>query len=108
MSRRTKKVGSAGRLGSRYGVRIRKRIAEVESESKGRHICPKCKARSLAREANGIWLCRKCGAKMASSSYVPTPPVAVKREVAEVLAEAEAKEKPEEEVSEELREVAEE
>jgi len=100
MSRRTRKVGPAGRLGARYGVRIRKRIAEVELVSKGRHVCPKCKARSLGRTANGIWSCRKCGAKIASSSYVPTPPVAVKRELAEVLAEAEAKEAPEEETSE--------
>lgn len=96
MSKRTKKVGPAGRLGARYGVRIRKRIADVEVESKGRHDCPKCKARALVRTANGIWECRKCGAKMASSSYMPTPKVAVRRELAEVLAKAEAKEEPEE------------
>lgn len=96
MSRRTKKVGSAGRLGARYGVRIRKRIAEIESESKGRHECPKCKAAALARKANGIWICRKCGAHLASSSYMPTAPVAVRREIAEVLAKVEAKEEREE------------
>lgn len=101
MSRRTKKVGPAGRLGARYGVRIRKRIADVEVESKGRHNCPRCRAKALVREANGIWKCRKCGAKIASSSYMPTPKVAVKREVAEVLAEAEEKEKAEEEAEEE-------
>lgn len=100
MSKRTKKVGPAGRLGARYGVRIRKRIADVEVESKGRHDCPKCKAKSMTREANGIWRCRKCGAKMASSSYMPTPKVSVKRELAEVLAKAEQKEKPEEESEE--------
>jgi large subunit ribosomal protein L37Ae len=99
MSRRTKKVGPAGRLGARYGVRIRKRIAEVEIQSKGRHDCPKCKAKALVRRANGIWECRKCGSKMASSSYMPTPKVAVKRELAEVLAEA--KEEPEGETGEE-------
>lgn len=102
MSKRTKKVGSAGRFGARYGVRIRKRIADVELVSKGRHECPKCKAVALGRVANGIWLCRHCGAKMASSSYAPTPLAAVKREVAEVLAKAEAKGK------EEVRELAEE
>lgn len=92
MSKRTKKVGSSGRLGARYGVRIRKRIADVEAQSKGRHECPKCKAVALGREANGIWACRHCGAKFASSSYMPTPPAAVRREVAEVLAAAKAKE----------------
>jgi len=97
MARKTKKVGPAGRLGARYGVRIRKRIADVEFESKGRHDCPKCKGRALVRKANGIWECRKCGSKMASSSYMPTPKVAVRRELAEVLAEAEAEERAAEE-----------
>lgn len=101
MSKRTKKVGPAGRLGARYGVRIRKRIADVEVESKGRHDCPKCKAKALVRRANGIWECRKCGSKMASSSYMPTPKVAVRRELAEVLAKAEEKKKPAEETEEE-------
>jgi large subunit ribosomal protein L37Ae len=92
MSKRTKKVGSSGRLGVRYGVRVRKRIADVEREAKGRHECPKCKAVAMSRTANGIWLCNHCGAIIASSSYMPTKPVAVRREVSEVLAAAEAKE----------------
>jgi len=92
MSKRTKKVGSSGRLGARYGVRIRKRIADIELQSKGRHECPKCKAVALTRDANGIWSCRHCGAKIASSSYMPTPPAAVRRELTEVLAKARAKE----------------
>jgi len=96
MAKRTKKVGPAGRLGARYGVRIRKRIADIEVISKGRHECPRCKAVAMARTANGIWVCRHCGAHMASSSYMPTPPVAVRRELAEVLAKAEGKEEHEE------------
>jgi large subunit ribosomal protein L37Ae len=98
MSKRTKKVGSAGRLGARYGVRIRKRIADVERVSKGRHDCPKCMAKAMTRTANGIWKCRHCGAIIASSSYMPTPPVAVRRELAEVLAKAEGETKAEEEL----------
>jgi large subunit ribosomal protein L37Ae len=92
MSKRTKKVGSSGRFGARYGVRIRKRVADVEAQSKGRHECPKCKAVALGRLANGIWECRHCGAKFASSSYMPTPPKAVRREVAEVQAMVKVKE----------------
>lgn len=91
MARRTKKVGSAGRLGARYGVRIRKRIGDIERVSKVWHVCPKCKAAAVKRKANGIWKCRHCGAEMASSSYVLTPPVAVKREVSEAIAAAKAK-----------------
>lgn len=100
MSKRTKKIGSVGRLGARYGVRIRKRIADVEAVSKGRHDCPKCRANAMTRNANGIWTCRKCGTRIASSSYMPTPPVAVRRELAEVLAKAEAKEEKAAEVEE--------
>ncbi|OGS55724.1 MAG: hypothetical protein A3K60_03055 [Euryarchaeota archaeon RBG_19FT_COMBO_56_21] len=92
MSKRTKKVGTSGRLGPRYGVRIRKRIADVEAVSKGRHECPKCRVVAMQRMANGIYNCRHCGARMASSSYMPTPPAAIRRELKEVLAKAEGTE----------------
>ena len=92
MSKRTKKVGTSGRFGPRYGVTVRKRIADVEALTKGRHECPVCHGIALGRSATGIWICRRCGAKMASSSYMPTPPVAIRREIAEVLAKAEGKE----------------
>jgi large subunit ribosomal protein L37Ae len=92
MSKRTKKVGTSGRFGPRYGVTVRKRIADVEAETKGRHECPVCHGVALGRSATGIWICRRCGAKMASSSYMPTPPAAIRRELAEVLAKAEGKE----------------
>ena len=110
MARRTRKVGPAGRLGARYGVRIRKRIGEIDRLSKRRHECPRCRTKAVWRKASGIWSCRHCGAEVASSSYVLTPPVAVRREVAEAIAAAKAKaegegEEPEE--KEELEEMAE-
>jgi len=91
MAKRTKKVGPAGRFGARYGVRIRKRIGDIDRISKIWHECPKCKAAAVKRKANGIWKCRHCGAELASSSYVLTPPVAVKREVSEAIAAAKLK-----------------
>jgi large subunit ribosomal protein L37Ae len=101
MARRTKKVGSSGRFGPRYGVRIRKRVADIEAQSKGRHECPKCKAVAVTRKIAGVWVCKHCGATMASGAYLLTTPVAVRREVAEVLAKAEAKAKGEEAPAEE-------
>ena len=81
MAKRTKKAGPAGRLGARYGVRVRRRIAEIESQGRGRHECPQCNSRAVSRTGTGIWTCRHCGSKMASSAYNLTKPVAVKREV---------------------------
>jgi large subunit ribosomal protein L37Ae len=101
MAKRTKKVGPAGRLGARYGVRIRKRIGDIDRISKVWHECPRCKASAVKRKANGIWECRHCGIQLASSSYVLTPPVAVKREVSEAIAAAKAKEEGVEEAPEE-------
>ncbi len=99
MTRRTKKVGPAGRFGPRYGVKIRRRIAEIEVQSKGRHDCPKCKAPSVSRKATGIWSCRRCGATFASGAYNLTPPVAVKRDVAKVHAEEERVEEAQDEAA---------
>ena len=81
MAKRTKKAGPAGRLGARYGGRVRRRIAEIESQGRGRHECPECRSKAMSRTGTGIWSCRHCGAKMASSAYNLTKPVAVKREV---------------------------
>lgn len=100
MTKRTKKVGSAGRLGQRYGVKIRRRIAEVEARGKGRHECPKCRAKAVTRTGTGIWTCKHCGVKIASSAYNLTPPVSVKREVRHVPTVALPEKAPEELISE--------
>ncbi len=66
---RTKKVGSAGRYGTRYGRKIRGRIKSIESVKK--HVCPSCQKAGMKREAAGIWECVKCGTKMAGKAYRP-------------------------------------
>jgi large subunit ribosomal protein L37Ae len=72
MSKRTKKVGSTGRYQARYGVRSRTRIRNVEIQQKINHLCPNCKYEKLKRTDTGIWQCKKCGAKIAGGSYIPT------------------------------------
>ncbi|MEE9406037.1 MAG: 50S ribosomal protein L37ae [Candidatus Aenigmarchaeota archaeon] len=66
---RTKKVGSAGRFGARYGRKIRARIKNTETVKK--HDCPSCHKPGMKREAAGIWKCTKCSTKMAGKAYRP-------------------------------------
>ena len=94
MAKRTKKVGPAGRLGPRYGVKIRRRIAEIEAQGRGRHECPKCKSKAMSRDSTGIWTCRHCGRKTASSAYHLTAPVSVRREVKHAPTEEAVEELP--------------
>lgn len=66
---RTKKVGSAGRLGTRYGRKVRGRIKKAETLKK--HECPSCRREGIKRESAGVWSCSKCGVKMAGKAYRP-------------------------------------
>ena len=68
----TKKVGSAGRFGNKYGSKIRVAVAKAEKDSRSAHICPKCLSRKLIRKAAGIWTCRKCETTFAGGAYSPT------------------------------------
>ena len=68
---RTKKVLSTGRLGTRYGKRIKQKILEVEAAQKKKHICPNCLKPGLKRVVAGIYRCDKCGLKFAGKAYKP-------------------------------------
>jgi len=81
MARRTKKASSVGRFGPRYGVKIRRRILEVETVRKAAHPCPRCQAVNVHRVGSGIWRCRRCGLTFAGGAYRPVVTTSVKREV---------------------------
>lgn len=98
MARRTKKVGIAGKYGPRYGIRIRRRLQEVESQMRERHPCPECNTGILKRVGAGIYECRKCGIKIASSAYYPTPPRAITKKLEEAEEKEEEKKEPEKKV----------
>jgi len=66
-----RKVGSSGRFGPRYGMKLREKVDEIEKIQRAIHICPKCGFKKLKRISTGIWYCKKCGAKVASSAYFP-------------------------------------
>ncbi len=67
----TKKVGSTGRFGSRYGVGVRKRVLGVEKIQKQKHRCPYCQLGTVKRLDSGIFKCRKCGVSFTGGAYFP-------------------------------------
>jgi large subunit ribosomal protein L37Ae len=68
---RTKKVGSTGRFGVRYGAKLRRRVLDIDNKRKEPTRCPKCATRALARKAVGLWKCKKCDLLFAGGAYVP-------------------------------------
>lgn len=89
MARRTRKSGIVARFGPRYGVRIRRRVQEIEEGLRARHVCPKCQAPSVRRRSSGVWACRRCGHVFAGGAYRPIVTTAFRRELKE-KGEAEA------------------
>lgn len=67
----TKKVGSAGRFGPRYGRKIRQKVADIEKKQKAWHKCPYCNKLKVKRAAIGIWVCRSCGSRFTGRAYMP-------------------------------------
>ncbi|MBP2172275.1 50S ribosomal protein L37Ae [Methanococcus voltae] len=67
----TKKVGSAGRFGPRYGRKLRVRLRNVEMKQKKAYKCPVCGFPKLKRAGTSIWVCSKCNAKLAGGAYTP-------------------------------------
>ena len=91
MARRTRKAGMVARFGPRYGVRIRRRVQEIEEGRKHRHTCPRCAAIAVRRASTGVWECRRCGYVFAGGAYRPIVTTSFKREVEEAGKEAEPK-----------------
>lgn len=65
----TKVVGSAGRFGPRYGLKLRSRVAKLEKEQKALQECPYCMRKAVKRLSTGIWFCKKCESKFTGSAY---------------------------------------
>jgi len=58
-------------MGSRYGVKIRKKEEAVLKQQRARYACPACQKESVKRQGNALWLCKSCGAKFAGGAYAP-------------------------------------
>ena len=68
----TKKVGTSGRFGPRYGGVMRKAVATIEKVQKAAHPCEKCGATAVYRDGTAIWSCKKCGYTFAGGAYTPS------------------------------------
>ncbi|MCS4541340.1 MAG: 50S ribosomal protein L37ae [Euryarchaeota archaeon] len=68
---RTKKIGISGRFGPRYGMKIRRMVAEIEEKQRKYHRCPSCGNIRVKRLGTGIWKCKKCGVTFAGGAYIP-------------------------------------
>jgi large subunit ribosomal protein L37Ae len=80
MSKRTKKVGTSGRYASRYGVKSRAMVREVENQQRLRHACPQCGQKTVQRTSTSIWECSKCGNVFAGGAYLPATPSGITAE----------------------------
>jgi len=85
---RTKKVGSTGRFGARYGAKLRRRVLEIDNKRKEPTRCPACATKALKRKAVGLWICKKCDLLFAGGAYVPFTDAgkAAKRAIAQRIA----------------------
>ncbi|MEW6063361.1 MAG: 50S ribosomal protein L37ae [Nanoarchaeota archaeon] len=68
---KTKKVGTSGRFGVRYGKRIRQLIIDIEKKQRKKHTCPYCNKQTVKRIAKGVWKCKKCEVKFTGKAYYP-------------------------------------
>jgi len=109
----TKKVGSTGRFGSRYGVGIRKKLLKVETLQIQKQKCPNCGAPAVKRKSRGIFACKKCTHEFVGGAYLPktltggliSQMVSQKRFVPAAIEElSEIKEGTKEEIKEEIKE----
>ncbi len=71
MVKKTRKVGTTGRFGPRYGVSVRRRIAQVEKRQRRYHLCPRCTFLKVKRVSTGIYRCRHCKLEFAGGAYYP-------------------------------------
>lgn len=84
----TKKVGTTGRFGAKYGRRTKNLVRDIELVSKATHVCQRCQAEAVKKVSTGVWSCKHCGAKFAGGAYAPTQQsITIKKEAKPVSVE---------------------
>jgi large subunit ribosomal protein L37Ae len=78
-----KKFGSIKRFGSRYGRKVKEKLAKIEEEQHKLHKCPYCRHTKVKRLAAGIWYCKKCKTKFTGKAYSIKKKITFEEEVKE-------------------------
>ena len=73
---KTKKVKSAGKFNTRYGMKARRGYAAIDAAMKAPHECPVCRRNTVKRISTGIWKCKKCSAEFIGGAYLPKTGIA--------------------------------
>ncbi len=68
---KTKRLGSTGRFGVRYGKKIKRKVLEIEKRQYQKQKCPYCNKLQVDRIASGIFTCKKCNSKFTGKAYWP-------------------------------------
>lgn len=71
MAKKKKNVGSTGRFGPRYGVKVRESLQDIEEAKRSKYECPRCHHEQVERESTGIWTCNHCELTFAGGAYKP-------------------------------------
>jgi len=58
-------------VSARYGVKLRKKLAEVRKKQKQAFLCPKCGKKKVRRIDFALWKCRACGVLFAGGAFEP-------------------------------------
>ena len=66
---RTKRVGSTGRFGVRYGTTVKQKVLAIEKKQRLKYECPSCTKVAVKRVAKGIWSCKKCDHTFAGKAF---------------------------------------
>lgn len=69
MGKRTKKVGIAGKYGTRYGSTLRKLVKKMEVSQHSTYRCAFCGKDAVKRKCAGIWNCKSCRKVVAGGAY---------------------------------------
>lgn len=90
MASNSGRTGSAGRFGARYGRVARRRVAEIESDTRSATV----DGDDVKRIGTGIWVNEETGEKFAGGAYRPETPAGrtVVRSIKTALADGESEE----------------